>query len=162
MSSFSRRLFLTGSAALLVGCGFEPALAPGGAQLAFRGRLKPRDPKTRNDFLFVKAVEERLGVAPEGALALSYTITTRSVGLAVTQAQVTTRFNLLGDLAFTVRAADGRVLTSGEVDSFTSYSTTGTTVATISAERDAHERLVVILADQMIARLTATSKDWAA
>ena len=48
-----------------------------------------------------------------------------------------------------------KVLLSGNVDSFTGYSATGTTVATRAAERDAYERLMTILADQIVTRLEA-------
>jgi LPS-assembly lipoprotein len=44
-------------------------------------------------------------------------------------------------------------VTSGSVDNFTGYSATGTTVATLAAERDAQERLMTILADQIVTRL---------
>jgi LPS-assembly lipoprotein len=39
------------------------------------------------------------------------------------------------------------------VDSFTSYSATGSTVAGLTAKEDAGRRLMVILADQIVARL---------
>jgi LPS-assembly lipoprotein len=44
---------------------------------------------------------------------------------------------------------------SGSVDNFTSYSATGTTVATLAAERDAQERLMIQLADQIFVRLAS-------
>ena len=47
------------------------------------------------------------------------------------------------------------VLATGQVDNFTSYSASGTTVATLAAQRDAEARLMVILADQVINKLTA-------
>ena len=40
---------------------------------------------------------------------------------------------------------------SGVLDSFTAYSATGTTVATLTARRDAEERLMINLADQLVA-----------
>ena len=43
----------------------------------------------------------------------------------------------------------------GEVENFTAYSTTGSTVETLAAERDARERLMMILASQITARLYA-------
>ncbi|MBL3565900.1 hypothetical protein JMM59_12930, partial [Rhodovulum sulfidophilum] len=55
----------------------------------------------------------------------------------------------------------GSVVQSGEVDSFTAYSATGSTVATRTAERDAYRRLMVILADEMVTRLLAGSGAWA-
>jgi len=162
MSSSDRRLFLLGSLAALAGCGFEPALAPGGAALAIRGRIRADDPKNRNEFLFLDRFENRNGTASGAAFIMSYKITTREVGLAINQAQETTRFNVLGVASFTVKdATSGTVLTEGSVDSFTSYSATGTTVATLATQRNAKERLMIILADQVLARLVATSRGWA-
>ena len=42
------------------------------------------------------------------------------------------------------------VVTTGSVDNFTGYSATGDTVETLAAQRDARERLMVILADQVV------------
>ena len=51
--------------------------------------------------------------------------------------------------------ASGRTVARGQVSSFTSYSTTGTTIATLAAEQDAHKRLARLLADQVVTRLLA-------
>ena len=61
----------------------------------------------------------------------------------------------MGSSDYSLRAADGTTITSGSVSGFTGYSTTGTTVATEAAEADAEERLAVLLADQIMARLMA-------
>ena len=52
-------------------------------------------------------------------------------------------------------SASGAEVTRGQVSTFTSYSTTGTTIATMSAEQDAHDRLARMLADQVVTRLLA-------
>ena len=49
------------------------------------------------------------------------------------------------------------IVASGSVDNFTGYSATGSTVETLAAERDARERLMVILADLVTAQLYATA-----
>lgn len=161
MSSFNRRFLILGTAAL-AGCGFEPALAPGGTGDAIRGKLRIEDPTDRNTFLFVKRFEERNGVSAGNDYVMSVVIKTRDVGVAINQVQETTRFNVIGSAAFSVKdSATGIVLTTGTVESFTSYSATGTTVSTLTTERDAKERLMIILADQVVTRLTATSRTWA-
>jgi valyl-tRNA synthetase len=53
-----------------------------------------------------------------------------------------------------------RVLTEGDVNTFTSYSASGTLVATNASEIDAGHRLMRLLADQIVTRLIATSGDW--
>ncbi len=161
MSSFNRR-FLILAAGALAGCGFEPALAPGGAGDAIRGKIRIDDPTDRNTFLFIKRFEERNGTSSGDDYVMRVTIRTRDEGGAINQAQETTRFNVIGTATFSVSASGSeRVLTKGTVESFTSYSATGTTVSTMTTERDAKERLMIILADQVLARLTATSRTWA-
>ena len=58
-------------------------------------------------------------------------------------------------------SASGAERAKGTVESFTSYSASGTTVSTLAAERDAESRLMRLLADQIVARLVATSGAWA-
>lgn len=157
---FNRRLALLGLGALGA-CGFEPAFAPGGSGDQLRGQLLVAAPKDRQDFDFVARLEDRLGRNGAAPYGLSYQISTTTDGVAITADQQTQRFNLIGAVDFqVVENASGAVLTSGQVNSFTSYSTTGTTVATRAAEQDAYARLVVILADQLITRLIATGDRW--
>ena len=96
---------------------------------------------------------------PQGSaarFALDLEIATEEEGLAVNAAGDTTRFNLTGRVGYVLRdTTTGTVVTSGKVENFTAYSAIGTTVATLAAERDAVERLMVILGDQITARLYA-------
>ena len=59
-----------------------------------------------------------------------------------------------GDAADAKAGADA-VLLAGKVSSFTSWSASGSVVATSSAEDDAHRRLMRMLADQIVTRLLA-------
>ena len=100
------------------------------------------------------ALEDRLGRAQSPLFRLSYKTETREDGVGITTDQITTRFNVIGQTQYTLRRlSDDSVVTSGAVDSFTSYAATGTTVATQTAQLDAQRRLVVILADQITTRL---------
>ena len=68
------------------------------------------------------------------------------------------RYSLAGKADYKlVDAQTDAVLLTGEVASFTSWSATGSTVATQTAEDDAHKRLMVMLADQIVTRLIATA-----
>lgn len=161
MSSFNRRIFIL-ALATLTGCGFQPAYGPDGPATALQGRIRAADPIDRNGFQLVKRLEDRLGQPTDAAYDLDYTITTNAVSVAVTTEQEITRFNVEGRVSFTVKdAATEKKVTSGSVDSFTSYSATGTVVSTLSAEKDAYARLMTILADQIVTRLVATSAGWA-
>lgn len=148
-----RRGFLLGALALGA-CGFEPVHAPGSD--ALRGKIEFAAPTDRNAFDYVAQLERRLGRAAAATLDLSYDITVTRAGGGYTPDGAITRFTLEGVARFVViDRATGAQKGAGRVQSFTSYATTGTTVATMTAETDAHKRLMVILADQTVTRLMA-------
>ncbi|MBT0957845.1 hypothetical protein IV417_10625 [Alphaproteobacteria bacterium KMM 3653] len=154
-----RRGFLAGLGALsLAGCGFTPVHAPGGAGEAVRGQFLVAPPRDREQFSFSNRVEDKIGRNEAAPLALAYRIATRADSVAITADQEIQRYNLEGFVEYEVidRASE-EVLSSGTVRNFTSYSATGTTVATLAAERDAYGRLMVILADQLVTRLYASA-----
>ncbi len=162
MLSSDRRLFLrrlTGAllaGSVLTACGFTPAYAPTGAANRLQNSVLVDPPKNRAGFLLVREIEERLGRAGTERYGLSHSISLEEDDVAITEEDVTTRFNILGEIEYALRDLDsGAVLQSGTVESFTSYSASGSTVATQSAQRDAEERLIVILSDQILIRLAA-------
>ncbi|SFR20148.1 LPS assembly lipoprotein LptE [Poseidonocella sedimentorum] len=152
-----RRSFLIGLAAAgLAGCGLRPVYAPSGAG-ALAGRVAVTVPENRESFLLVTRLRDRLG-APASApdYRLDFDVSTRASGLAVTQEQSTTRYQIIGTVRYALRdTATGAESASGTVTGFTGYSTTGSTVATLAAERDARERLMTLLADDLTAQLLA-------
>lgn len=158
MSSSDRRAFLTCLALLpLAGCGFQPAYGTGGAAEGLRGRVFVAAPSNRSEYELVARLEERLGRAEAPAFDLAYTLKTQEEGLSVTGAQETTRYNVLGTLDFRLtERATGTVSASGRLNSFTGYSATSNSVATLTGKQDAYDRLMVILADQLVTRLIAS------
>ncbi|MDF1871030.1 LPS assembly lipoprotein LptE [Vannielia sp.] len=152
-------LSLLGAALLLASCGFAPLYGPGGPGDTLHNRLELAAPTTTNEFTFVNRVETRLGRAASAPMRVDYEITTSRTGGAITADQETQRHALSGTVTYkVVDTASGAVLSTGTTQNFTSYSATGTTVATGTAERDAHKRLMVILADQMVTHLMATAE----
>lgn len=158
MSWYNRRLFLI-SAAALAGCGFTPAFAPGGAATRLQGRVLVDEPDSRPGYLLTRRFEERLGRANPARYGLSYSIGLTDSAIAVSSTNVITRYNKIGTVTWALRDLEtDKVLTSGKAESFTSYSASGTTVATQAAERDAEARLMAILTDQIITRLIADAE----
>jgi LPS-assembly lipoprotein len=150
----TRRTLLLTALAALPACGFQPVYGPNGAGSALQGAVLVDTPVTREDYLLVREIETRLGRANPGRYGLSYSIGVSSEAVAISKANVTTRYNLLGDVTFALRDLETQVvITSGKTSNFTGYSASGSTVATQAAERDARERLMTILADQIITRL---------
>jgi LPS-assembly lipoprotein len=162
MSSSDRRTFLLALAALPAACGFVPAYGPDGPARGLMGRISLADPADRNGFDLVGRLEERLGRAEAAAWHLDYAISTSSVGLGITSSNAITRYNIVGSVTYRLTPAGGGApVTSGKVQNFTSYSASGTVVSTAASERDAYERLMRILADQIVTDLIATSAGWA-
>ena len=144
------------AALALAGCGFTPVYGDGGPARKLWGQVRPRDPETALDFSFNTRLAERIG--PDGdAYDLDYRISVGVVPQAITVDEVTTRYALNGTADFVLKTAAGAVVAQGRVSSFTSYSTTGTTIATLTAEYDARDRLARMLADQVVSRLLAAS-----
>lgn len=155
--SFSRRSILLIAPALLAGCGFAPVYGTGGAAAGLRGKIVVDSPEAPDDYLLVQDLEETLGRAAAPLYRLSVALRTSTQGQAVTAAGDITRFSLVGQADYTLRAiGTDTIIASGSVDNFTGYSATGSTVETLAAERDARARLMRILADQIATRLYAT------
>lgn len=154
----TRRAAIFAALALpLAACGLKPVYGPNGTGKRIFGKVRPRDPKTYQDFAFNQRLAERVGPDTNAQYDLDYRISIGAVSQAITQDEVTTRYSLNGTVDFALRDSAGKVLASGRVSSFTSYSTTGTTIATLSAEADARKRLAEMLADQVVTRLLAAS-----
>ena len=160
MLSFNRRLFLLAASASLAACGFTPAYGPGGAGTGLQGTILVDEPSTRPGYQLTRHLEDRLGRAESPRYGLSYSINIEEAPIAISTNNVTLRYNVVGVVTYALRdLGPGAVLTSGKVDNFTSYSTSGTTVAAQAAERDARDRLMVILGDQLITRLLVAVPD---
>ncbi|MCL3881979.1 LPS assembly lipoprotein LptE [Marivita sp. GX14005] len=152
--SWHRRSALFALGALVAGCGFSPAYGPSGGASRLAGNLRVEAPKRREGFLIAQRLENRLGRDDAGRYVLNVTPQTRQLGLATSVEGTTNRFQITGTARYRLRDTEtDRILREGEVTNFTGYSATGSTVATLAAERDAEARLMVILADQIVDRL---------
>ena len=162
MLFLNRRVFLTLCAVSpVVGCGFTPVYGPDGPGTAIRGRVRIAAPTTRLGFELVSRLEDRLGRAATPTHTLTHTIQTEERGLAITDADDITRINISGTVQFTVIDAQTQArVQAGAVSTFTAYATTGSPVATAAARRNAEDRLMIALADQIVTRLYAGAQDW--
>jgi LPS-assembly lipoprotein len=140
--------------ALLIGCGFQPAFGPEGGAGALRASIEVQAPKNRDDFDFVRHIEERLGSAGVARYDLRYTISTQTVALGFAQDGAITRYNLTGAVDWQLlERATNQELAKGRAQNFTAWSATGVTIAAVNAQTDASGRLMRILADQVVAQL---------
>ena len=160
MSWSRRHLLLAGLAA---GCGFAPAYGPRGQAAMLRSAIAVADPTSPAGFALVQQIERRLGRAVAPRYDLTFEIGIDTDVVRMTRDEIAARYNLVGTVAYRVsERAGGQIVRAGEVSSFTGYSAGAATVAERSAARDAQERLMVLLADQLVAELLATAGDWAA
>lgn len=136
---------------VLAGCGFAPAYGPGGTAAALRDAVAVEAGTSVLDARLRMAIEERLGRGSD--YRLSVVTGVDEVQAAVTQAGTISRFNLTGRAEWVLRDGAGAEVARGEARGFTGYLTTGSTVATEAARRDAADRLAVILAEDIVARL---------
>lgn len=155
----TRRAALLGGLTAMSACGFVPAYGTNGPATALRDQVNVTAPDTVAGFRLRTQLEDRLGLADTtAAYALSITLRIDQEGAAISTSGATTRFSLAGEADYQLRdGLTGAEVTSGQVDSFTAYSTTGSTVATGSARVDAVDRLAVILADLIVTRLIAAA-----
>lgn len=167
---WSRRSLLLAAVAF-AGCGFTPVYGPGGSAEGLRGSIAIDAPADEDGFALVRQLQDRLGQADTARYRLSAAINVSETGLGITPDQDVTRIRLRGQLRYRIRATDSEiVLTNGVVEGFTGYSApvvtsgdskiAGNTVSVLTAERDARQRLMVILADRLVTRLLATAADW--
>jgi len=163
MSSSDRRSLILGlaAAACVAGCGYTPAYAPAGRASGLQGEILVDAPNSDLAFFLAEELERRLGRAANARYRLSYDISTNSSRQALTNNEETTRYYVRGRLSFQLRdEASGAVVQSGRLENFTAYSSTASTIATLTAERDAEKRLMVSLADELVTRLVATTGSW--
>ncbi|KAA2313370.1 hypothetical protein DL237_12610 [Pseudooceanicola sediminis] len=142
--------------AALSACGFTPAYAPGGGADRLLNVTRLPDPDSGDSYILVRELEQRLGRPQSPLYDLGLKLSVSEAALAITTDGTTTRFNVVGDLSYTLRdIASGTQIGAGRVTNFSGYSATGTTVATQAAQRDAHKRLVIMLANMLMPRLIA-------
>ena len=164
MLLFNRRHMLALALGLGVSaCGFEPVYKQGTTASALQGQIDIDLVKGRNGFELREELENQLGFADGNApYILTFKLTTTETGLAVTEDEGTTRTNLNGVAAFTVRRRDtGTVVYQDSVKNVTAYGTRSATFPSAVAKRDANTRLVKALAGQIANRIAITSDDWA-
>lgn len=155
MSLSDRRNFLlTGGALLLGACSLTPVYGPNGAGNKLADRVFIDEPKSKDAYVVTRRLETRLGRADPAPMRLSFSVSNSSSSLGRTATGSTTRLHRYGTLNYKLRdTATGSTIDSGKITNFTGYSATGNTAASLASERAASERLMTILADQLIDRL---------
>ena len=160
MSLFNRRHIISGLIVLSLGaCMFKPAYGPNGLASALSGQVLVSDPVDKNSFDFFQRLSNRLGIPTVPRYRLNYALTTSVANVGISQANVLTRFNILGTISWSlIELESDQIVASGKIDNFSSYSATGSTVAELAAKEDASLRLMRMLADQVLLEMIAQSQ----
>lgn len=140
-------LFTLGAAS----CGFTPVYAPDSEAPAKLSEFSVAPPSnSRASFLLVSELENRIGRNVNGNKIFKHNISLSFENLGLFNRS--NRGQLVGSITYSVVSTkDGRSLYSGSVNNVVTFVTDGRT--TTSPFDDALERLVTILADQIIAKL---------
>ncbi|WP_223425013.1 LPS assembly lipoprotein LptE [Tateyamaria pelophila] len=139
---------------LVTACGFEPVYGPGGTGTALQNRVLVDRPVDRAGYLLVRQLEDRLGRTGDPAFTLSVDLSLVQDNRAIDPDGEIRRYQLVGTAFYTLRdSGTGEVVSTETISNFVGYSATGQTVATLAARRDAEQRLMTILADQIVQQL---------
>lgn len=147
--------------ATLSSCGFSPIYGDGAPAQGLSGRIAVDEIAGKMGFTARKRLTERLGSAPDAGHRLAVAIDVQSDGLAISQTNQITRYNLTGTAAYRIISlSSGGTVEDGTARAFAAYSATASPFATRLAEEDARARLAISLADQIATQVAATASRW--
>lgn len=139
----------------LAGCGFAPIY---GETAGLRGRVAFETDESVAGFRLRERLETRLGRSATPQFVLVTNVRSSQRSAAITSGGDISRLNIIGTATWSLKTADsGQAIDSGEVEAFTSYSASASTIATQSTRDDAEARLSIILADLIVSRLLILS-----
>lgn len=153
-----RRGLLTGGALLLLsGCGFRPVYGreTGTGGGALFGAVVVESPPGELGFRLREALIRRLG-APRANAPLTLVVSpeVETDGLAITQSDAVTRYNLTMTADFTLKRGAAR-LYRDLVDLVAAFNATASQYATLVSEREVEARAASNIADKIVKRLGA-------
>ena len=153
------------AATTLAACGFSPLYAPGGDAAAMAGHVDVALIPGTPGFAMREQLTSLLGPATAPTHRLDVTLRLEKTGVALTQQDVTTRYNVTGTAEYRLVPLNAGVpVQTGSVRSITGFSApesvAASAFASLAAQRDAERRLAVDLADRIVQRLALTAGDW--
>lgn len=151
----------------LAGCGFEPLYDPAGPAASVAGRVEVAVIPGTTGYLMRERLVERLGEGGAPTHRLAVDLKLSQVGVALTEDDVTSRFDVVGVADWKLTPIAGTVpAMAEEARAVSGYSapTSATTsaFAILSARRDAEERLALVLADRIAQRIAVEAAAWSA
>lgn len=152
----TRRIALLGLLGL-AGCGFAPIYGDGAA---IQGAFAFETDESILGFRLRARLKDRLGQPSSAKFVLKASLDASERAAAITEDGDTSRLNVIGAATWSLTdLTTNQQIETGKVEAFTSYSATGSTVATQTAKDDARARLAVILADMIVTRVLLATAD---
>jgi LPS-assembly lipoprotein len=161
---WSRRAVLAAYASA-AGCGFTPLYGPGAPATRMAGKVEVGVIDGAPGFALRERLTGRLGAPTAATHRLDVDLEITRSGVALTQENVTTRFDVVGTAGYAlVPLAGGPPVASGVVRSITGYSAPespgASAFAAQAALEDAERRVAAMLADGIVQRLALSAGDW--
>jgi LPS-assembly lipoprotein len=161
----SRGASVTALVLSLAACGFTPLYGPDAPASRMAGRVEVATLQGAPGFRLREQLTGRLGPAIEPTHRLEIALDLEQTGVALTEQNFTTRYNVVGTADFRlVPLAGGPPVLTGQVRAITGYSApaseTASAFATLAAERDAEQRVARDLADKILQRLALSAGTW--
>ncbi len=163
LSSDRRKFLITLGVLPLAACGFTPVYKEGAAARGLMGQIRFNLIESREGFLMLERLENRLGApSANSRYAAEIVLEIEEVVLTLTAATSLERITVNGTATLKVKdIATGEEVFSDKLRETTGYSSSSETAVSVSVKRDAHERLVLSLADKIVSRLSSTANSWA-
>ena len=144
----------------LAGCGFTPIYGTDGVDGRLKNAVALQTPDSVFGFRMRERLEASLGAAQMPQFKLDVTVDFETDRATITDDNDIARLDIIGKAKWALTTFAGEPVDDGRVQTFTSYSATGSTVATQNAEIDAEARLAVALADLIVQRLVIEARNW--
>jgi LPS-assembly lipoprotein len=149
----------------LSGCGFRPLYGDGSPAREIFGTVDVDVVPTLSSYTLQQRLQEQLGFPEAPTHVLTVDTEIETAGVALTDENVTTRFNVRGEATFQLRPiGSDRPVLSERVRAIAGYSApeseTASAYASRIAEQDAIERVMRQLADRIVTRLSITAGEW--
>ena len=139
----------------IVGCSFEPAWVAGNNKAKiFWQKIDLKEPKTSSEFRLNRYLVSRVGDAKDAEFFLEYELSTETKRTALSFDGKAYRIRIQGEVKFSlINKSENIVLVSSNVKDSLGYSDAILAVTDQASERDAYERLMVLLGDKIVDEL---------
>ena len=142
----------------IASCSFEPAwIAEDNKTKILWQRVHIKEPITNNEFRLNRYLESRIGHAKDAEFFLEYELSTETKRTALSFDGKAYRIRILGEVKFSLlHNKKNTIMFSSSVKDNLGYSDAILALTDQASERDAYERLMVLLGDRIVDELLSS------